>query len=60
LLIAISRTFSAASASLAYRENCDFIIFDTNYHVLSEDPALYGYDYYMTIDHFDLYKRRES
>lgn len=47
-------------ASLAYKENCDFIIFDTNYHVLSEDPALYGYDYYMTIDHFDLYKRRES
>ena len=47
-------------ASLAYRENCDFIIFDMSYHVLGEAPALYGYDYYMMIDHFDLYKRRKS
>lgn len=45
-------------ASLAYRENCDFIVFDTNYHVLSEKPEDYGYDYYKSIDHFDLYKRK--
>lgn len=46
-------------ASLAYREDCDFLIFDTDYHVLNEDPALYGYDYYRKIDHYDLYKKRD-
>lgn len=46
-------------ASLAYREKCDFIIFDMDYHVLDEKPEKYGYDYYETIDHFDLYKRRD-
>lgn len=46
-------------ATLAYRENCDFIIFDTDYHVLKEKPENYGYEYYESIEHFDLYRRRE-
>ena len=46
-------------ASLAYREGCDFIIFDTDYHELDERPENYGYDYYKSIDHFDLYRRRD-
>lgn len=45
--------------TLAGQEKCDFIIFDTDYHVLDEEPQIYGFDYYKTIDHYDLYKRRE-
>lgn len=46
-------------STLAYKEKCDFIIFDNSYHVLDDDPSLHGYDYYQTIDHYDLYKRMD-
>lgn len=46
--------------SLAYNEDCDFVIFDHDYHILDASPSLYGFDYYMTIDHFDLYRRQET
>ena len=45
--------------SLAYNEDCDFVVFDHDYHILDTSPSLYGFDYYMTIDHFDLYRRHE-
>lgn len=45
--------------SLAYCEDCDFVIFDTDYHILEDKPEQYGYDYYTTIEHFDLYKKRD-
>ena len=45
--------------SLAYQENCDFIIFDEDYHVLNTAPELYGFDYYKTIDHYKIYQRRD-
>lgn len=46
--------------SLAYKEECDFVVFDHSYHILDASPSLYGFDYYMTIDQFDLYRRRET
>lgn len=46
--------------TLAYQEDCDFVIFDINYHELSESPSLYGFDYYETVDHFDIYKRQKK
>ena len=42
--------------TIAQRENCDFVIFDMNYHELDADPEDYGYEYFKTIEHFDLYR----
>lgn len=41
--------------TVAKRENCDFVVFDTSYHELNADPEDYGYEYFKTIEDFDLY-----
>ena len=46
-------------ATLAYRELCDFIVFDKDYHELDKNPEDYGYYFFKEIDHYDLYKRKE-
>lgn len=45
--------------SVAKRENCDFVVFDTDYHELDANPEDYGYEYFKTIEHFDMYHRVE-
>ena len=45
--------------TVAYREGCDFIIFDTSYHILDKQPEDYGYDYCATINCFDIYEKRD-
>lgn len=42
--------------TVAKREKCDFVVFDMNYHELDANPEDYGYEYFMTIEHYDLYR----
>lgn len=42
--------------TVAARENCDFVVFDTEYHELDANPEDYGFDYFKTIEHYDLYR----
>ncbi len=41
--------------TVAKRENCDFVVFDMNYHELDANPEDYGYAFFKTIEHYDIY-----